>query len=682
MTESTGSVGLAPVTTQDLKIKEAGLGDLAQMLTDPSRIESLMMVTKYYRDFFDDFWFACYQLSTYKDITYLIDFDVLREYLEVDSVQHFGSLILDTLFSPESDKMYAIPAGALNELLDYVRTLSRTTGGISRLDFHKPTDFGRQIAAFMQIKDANKAEFEDLSERTMEVLTNTSVRLKRLHEILTNPRFLGVVSSYEQDDVKRLEAILDRMPRTRDTARSKKDHRDAINLAIAINSIRGQESTRKKSGYMLLTNTKIVQKLPRMILEHVENSDQRSALLDELGAILGLVEEDKRVSTPAGPDFSLDFPAMHPSLVINAELQGVFDNSALIMSKVEKLQNEYQKVNNFLRAQVTTGVKGASPSTSTMIPELSEEVAQSLKEIATEMLSVRARGAMRVEQRRATAVSVAYNRQEQKGKPVTIHDELTQESTNLLKWFGKVLAAIEGAAGFKYKIQEEAANDSRPFGLFRVLQEPAPNGHEPLAAGEKYPLELSDSKPAFFTMRWPVVCRAERFLNAMRRLIIPMVRDEDASAQPAKRGFSLKRMGDPELLNQGVIIFANDRAFGCRLDIIVKSNEWDKLNLRNISPMVKKLLDEDSLSQGHHTSVTPRVQQYRVNTTFGDFMFDIESAEDESRRYLTIMSHYNMARQVALLYRYTGQLYIFPEKLANDLAPLLADFQTPPDNRL
>lgn len=680
MIESNSPARLARITDEELKTAETGLSELATMLTDPEKTEPLMLVTKYYRDFFEDFWYACFQLSKYENVTYLIDFDVLREYLEVDSIQNFGSLILESLFT-ESSMKYAIPAGALNELLDYVKKLTRTTRGLSSLslDVHEPSYLVRQIAELMGVEDARDAEVEDLADRTNELLAHTSVRLRKLHEILTNQRFLGVVGLNDTQDRDRLKYILDRMPRP-PAARSKKDDRDAINLAITIGSTRAQRSKRKKSAYILLTNTRIVQKLPGMILEHVQDPKDRADLLSQLGAILGVEEKDHKISRPEGPDFSLVFPAMHPLLAINAEMQGVFENSGLILGKVERLQNEYQKVNNFLRHQAT-GLKGGPTTSAGMIrefrTELSDEVTQSLKEISTEMLSVRARGHNRIEQRRATALSVAYSRQEQSGRPISPHDKITQESTNVLKLFGKVLAAIEGTAGFRYVVEEEPPDDSRPFGLFKVLQEPGPDRNEPLATGEKYLLELSDSQPGFFAIRWPVACRPERFLNAMRRLIVPMVNGQQAPVRASRKGFTLKRIGDPELKNQGVIVFANDRAFGCRLNAILSANQWHHLNLSYITPLLKEFLDEDSREQGRKAHSIPRVQQYRVNTMFGDFIFDIEPAEDGLRRYFTIISHYNLGRQAAMLYMATGLLYVFPEKLAATLTPLLEDFPDP-----
>jgi hypothetical protein len=674
------SAGLAPVADKSLQTKETGRY-VAEILNDPNQTNSLLMVTRYYRDFYEDFWSACYQLSTYEDLTYLVDFDILREYLEVDSVQHFGSLILDSLFT-ESNKKYAIPAGAFNELFDYMKKLARTNRSLGNVDSSDPTTFVRQMAAFMGLEDARDAEIEDLGERTKERLSNTSIRLKKLYDIFNNPRFLGVASDSDSEDVRALEAILHRMPRPPDVGRDKRDHRDAVNLAIAIKSVRGQEPG-KKSGYILLTNTKIVQKLPTMILENVMNPSQRLKILNQLSDILGIREADKRIPTLEGPDFSLDFPAMHASSVINAEIQGVFENSTLIMEKAIKLQNEFQLVNNYLKTQATASRRAGAMANPTVMTEirrdLTDELTQSLKAIADEMLSVRAKGQYRIEQRRATAVSVAFARQQQKGGRITIQDKITEESTALLKTFGQVLAAIEGTSGFRYVVDEEPANDSRPFGVFKILQEPAPDGHEPIAVGEKYLIDDSDFKPAFFTIRWPVASRPEQFLNAMRRLVLPLVRDKQADMRADKDVFVLKRVGDPGLRDEGVIVFANDRPFGCRLSGVLgsgRSNNWSNLNLKNITPLVKSILDEEAREQGHNNSLTPRLQQYRVNTKVGDFIFDIEPCEGESRRYFTIISHCDISRHIALLYSWTGLLYVFPDKLAKELSDLFGDFET------
>jgi len=216
--------------------------------------------------------------------------------------------------------------------------------------------------------------------------------------------------------------------------------------------------------------------------------------------------------------------------------------------------------------------------------------------------------------------------------------------------------------------------------MFKILQEPAPDGQKPIANGEKYPIDESDPKPGFFTIRWPVACRPEQFLHAMRRLILPIVKDKHIEVRAEKDRFVLKRVGDPSLHDEGVIVFANDRPFGCRLSSVLgsgKQNSWNNLHLRNVTPLVKTILDEEARHEGQENRLTPRVQQYRVNTKVGDFIFDIEPCEGESRRYLTIISHCDISRQIAFLYGWTGLLYIFPAKLAKELVDLLHDFKTP-----
>jgi hypothetical protein len=158
-----------------------------------------------------------------------------------------------------------------------------------------------------------------------------------------------------------------------------------------------------------------------------------------------------------------------------------------------------------------------------------------------------------------------------------------------------------------------------------------------------------------------------------------MVQDQQEDPRADKEAFVLKRVGDATLKDEGIIIFANDRPFGSRLGAVLgsgKSNKWSRLNLKNITPIVKALLDEDAVAQGCEKMLTPRIQQYRVNTRFGDFIFDIEPCEGKSRRYFTIISHCDLSRQIALLYSWTGLLYVFPNKLAKDMAELFSGFQT------
>jgi hypothetical protein len=679
MTKSAPAAAIAAVPNKDLKTEEPSLSELGRVLGNPDQTESLMLATRYYRDFFEEFWDACYQLSTYQDITYLIDFDVLRAYLQVDSVQDFDAFFLDSLFT-ESTKKFAFPAGTLSELLDYIKKLTRTTRGMASLDSSAPHSFVRQLAAFLGVESASDGDLDELGEEIELRLVSTSMQLSKLYQILTNPRFVGVVSNYDEEDMRILEQILDRMPRSKGD-RSDRDHRDAINLAIAARSVRGQPRGQKKNGYILLTNTKIVQRLPRMILEHVDHNEERAAMLSSLGSILSFDEGGQVLSTPRGPDLSFQFPALHPSLVVNAELQGVFaDDSTLFMEKVQKLQNESHNVTNFFKTRATNLIRhgrwdggAARPE---LAPELDEAVIQSLVYIATEMTSVRGKGLLPVEQRRVTAVSVSYARQQQTGAPLKKYDELTQKSTELLKLFGRLIAAIEGASGFRYVVEPDQPSGARPFELFRILQEPTPDGQAPLAVGEKYPAGgPGGPRQSFYAVRWPVAARPDKFLQVMKRLVVPLLKGPRAASQPVHGELPLARVGeDSPLRREGVIVFANDRAYGLPLEAFPHPNSWNRLRPTRLTPELKAHLEQECRARGGLEAPPTRIQQYRVNTMFGAFVFDIELAEDESRRYLTVISHYNLARQLALLYAETGLLYVFPEKLAGSLAPAFEEF--------
>jgi hypothetical protein len=163
-------------------------------------------------------------------------------------------------------------------------------------------------------------------------------------------------------------------------------------------------------------------------------------------------------------------------------------------------------------------------------------------------------------------------------------------------------------------------------------------------------------------------------LNAISKLVVPLIRKPQTTPSGYHKELPLRRVSaDSNLRYEGLVIFANDKAFGCSLSHLIESG-WEAVRLKELVPILKKLFDDDARMRGTRVGQPFRIQQYRVNTLYGDFVFDIEPVEGESTRHFTILSHYNLARQVAMLYSETGLFYIFPDKLAQDISPVFADY--------
>jgi hypothetical protein len=677
MGEKTPTVAVAAVQSRDLAAEKTTPESMNWLLEDSQQTEALALVSQYYHEFFNDFWFSCSRLADYKDVTYLIDFDVLREYLEIDTVQEFSALLLNSLFN-ESSRPYAIPAGAFLELFEYIVRLSRLADKLADIPKKDPERAVRLMGLLLGVEETNEDDAEIIGEAVAHRLDSTAAVVKRLQEVWLSPRFRGVVSDFDPGDVASFKRILARMPRSggSDYGRSKKDKRDALNLSIAVKSVRGQPQGEVR-GYMLLSSTRIVQRLPRMILDYISRESDRREMLSELRAVLG--ECERAPVTMRGPDLSAYFPALHPVLAVNAELMGVFESSQMVMLKASDLSSEYHKIGDYFMRR-TALLKGSAPDDAgalrlSLDKRFEEDVTRSLREIASEMLSVREKGFYRVEQQRATAVSIAYARREQGGELADLTDQLIRKSTGLLKLFGRFLVALESTPGFRYDVQTEPASEFRPFETFRITQEPAPDGHDPLASGEKYLPREGGATTGYFAIRWPVVCRVERFLRALRRLLVPLTADLRGDWQAAGRGLTFEYVHvDSPLREEGFVVFANEIAFGCPLGAFMRNKNWGRPHLSELHAAVREAYGVEARRQGFVVPPYFKLQQFRVNTQYGDFVFDIEPLPDESRLYLTVLSHYDLARQLAVLYQHTGQLYAFLEKLVEAVGPLLANY--------
>jgi len=137
--KQSGQVGLCLLpTTQPASHPTSWEG----LLTSRHRLELLVFSGKEeYEPLIEHLVADCYQLSRFETVIYLIDFDVLRNYLELRTVDRLETLAVDFLFKG-STQPYALPKGAYYELcewLSHVLRLSSTVGetdeDLSREDF-------------------------------------------------------------------------------------------------------------------------------------------------------------------------------------------------------------------------------------------------------------------------------------------------------------------------------------------------------------------------------------------------------------------------------------------------------------------------------------------------------------------------------------------------------------------
>jgi hypothetical protein len=687
MAKDSGSVALAKIEDLESASSATSISQWEDVVADPNRLDWVLHVSRYYRDIFDKTYYDCYLISGYDDVCYLIDFDVLRPYLEVNSLREFDTYVLDSLFY-NSTRKYALPLGAFLELLDYIADLTRQSNRFSSdVADGDPEGLLKKIAELVGIENATDFEMDETVAAISNHLDQRALTLTRLLNVLTDPRFVGVVSSYDEEDSTKFNEIITTFPRPRKGLRTKVDQRDAINIAIVAKNAREARRTKGNTetssgdniGYILVSRTNVVTRFPQMISE---NHDDDTKYLMELCNILGLDADEHLLE----PDIIMGlYPVMHPRRVINIELLGVYENKDLTFARARALRNNFWKISEYIEGKAKSlKLRRTGRFQDTALSQIlnSEQtiVENLFKEVAEQVLSSRPGGLLHLEQNRATLQSIENALHKQGGAEMSRKDEIRQKSTGLLELLGEVLTALGGVPGFDYIVQTQRKDESRPFEELQVVQTPR-HGSEPLLFGEKYNRLTTEYEEAnhYYALRWPVTSMVEDFVSGLMDLIVPLASKEvqgiDKSAVLALSSID----EESYIWQEGVVFTTNSESFGAPLAAFwSKGKEGrDGLDLQEISTSIQRLSYSLSQSGDRGEPDNLLIQQYRINTLYGDFVFDIVPVEGERFRYLTVISHYNLGQQIVKLYKSTGMMFIVPTKLAATISNALTDFEYP-----
>src|SRR2546423_3141278 len=161
MTEEYGSVALARIQDADYASSGNSISQWEDVVADPNRLDWVLHVSRYYRDIFDKTYSDCLLISGYDDICYLIDFDVLRPYLEKGSLKKFDTYVLDALFY-NSTRNYALPLGAFLELLDYLADITRQSHNFSAdVADNDPQNLLKKISEVLCVESAIDLDMDE-----------------------------------------------------------------------------------------------------------------------------------------------------------------------------------------------------------------------------------------------------------------------------------------------------------------------------------------------------------------------------------------------------------------------------------------------------------------------------------------------------------------------------------------
>ncbi|PIR48572.1 hypothetical protein COU80_02570 [Candidatus Peregrinibacteria bacterium CG10_big_fil_rev_8_21_14_0_10_55_24] len=201
---------------------------------------------------------------------------------------------------------------------------------------------------------------------------------------------------------------------------------------------------------------------------------------------------------------------------------------------------------------------------------------------------------------------------------------------------------------------EEAPADHPGFEPFSITFPSEPGVSARVSVeGEKYYKQLPDGPegPRYETtfdrygLRFPSACSSDQFFQAFNRAFGPTVRTSRFDA--ASRDERSVEHSSP-LMQQGIILFpTKGDSFGVPLDPFLQDGGWEQLSGE---PLQELLRTRFRIRE----TVEPAV--YRVNTMIGDVLFSPRPEEEDDRPGIGIISHRNLAEEIATLHELTAQV--------------------------
>jgi hypothetical protein len=316
-------------------------------LCEEKEIYWLIYLMKYYSRQCDATELLCLQtLARDKKVCYLVDFDVIRRYLEKGTLAQTEMFSVNFIFQ-DSKIDFAIPIGAFEELLEYLISLTQKGTKLKLLD----DDYDREgsiklIAEVLCGKGVDESTIDELMSRITDSLDNEIFGLTRLLEILNNPRFKGVRAIYDEKCYREWLPVVKatkRGERNPALPRTEIDQRDAMNLAIVSQSIVSSKenlsegSEQMETHYLLITRTNALLHL----MEYDEDDEGRNILngiLDYLKLELWILQ--------------CCYPVIKSSEVMVFELRGGATNPLAALNEIQLQSERFRKILSHLMSQV------------------------------------------------------------------------------------------------------------------------------------------------------------------------------------------------------------------------------------------------------------------------------------------------------------------------------------------
>jgi len=663
---------ISDVTADDQE-RYKGIDDYVdKLLGDEERLHWVHFIAKHYSHLIDDIINDAIRLSTYDEVVYLIDFDVLRNHLEEGAASKIEQIFVDNLFYITTPK-YGIPQGAFIEFLIWLKRLKQFEFELTEDSVYQKKEGLKTLAKALEIDLSSDLSDDQILSSISERIDQKAVILSRLLSIFTDPRYLGVISDYEKSEAIQIKEILSLLPRNRsdESRRRYLDDNDGINLAIVIKSIREAKKQKEEGGnsqvYYLVTQTNIILKLAERLRE---SFGEKEINLEPITTLQNLMGEYRHLE---------EIPVLHPRQVVNAEHLGAFSTD---MEEVIKRFRQWRTLFNDFKETIEERV------VRTKIDEIQKRVRarheiqdtvgflESLASVANQIVSPEHQGLYFLEELRAKSISVDYARGQQNSDQIPLHYKLAQKTIGLVKLLHEVQTLIDRTESLKYDFALKGTLNPQ-FTGFEVVQTLSPPSGSPILEGGLVFSRVNGNsdRPTHFETRWPTYCDNETFVNSLRSIIdhqhISEKYDKSDNGKMSLRLRHLKHE-DASFWNEGLIVYSLGEVFVNSLEFLGTRNGWEQITLRNLKLQIENIQTEEKVFGNLDDLRKIEIQQYRIATRFADFVYDVVPIEPQRVRYLRVLSHYNISAHIVNLFDRTGFIYCNQSELYATLDSLFS----------
>ena len=595
-------------------------------------------------------------------VIYLVDNDVIRNLVDQESVSSEERRQIASAFE-NPNFQYALPIGAFSELMWWFGGKTPSAHGSAPIS---PVKDGDRIGALKQLAHAVGLIPEETGERQLaREIAATVARYSNITSALVNfldrKNFLGVFSDYDESTRTTLKEILARQERRdRDKRRDMKDLHDAENLALVCKRAeqRSQESANspgdqeKSPSFVLLTETLIVQHL-------AENASHVDSMT--LSRLLG------RPSEPGSNQYPRLYPTAYPVLPpqrahyveelrrargLNDESVGWVEHIASTYRQLARIFQEPQvgfyhlprekqlhNVQQLINVLDELGNYQQDPLFSLVEKErlLSQAAEVSNAEPATIPLAPESEGS----------------------EGFAAGPDLFFQTESLLRKLIWLNEKFEEIAPTRYELQ----NTIDASGSFTTLTIDSHHPEEVVMRGEVYLEEPGNPAPLAYSFRWQTVASERRFFAALQTIF---ALNSGVGKKVLPPHLVLEPVtGSASAPSESLVFFTNAGPFRTTLaDTFIPVARGARIIER-----VKNAL-------GTIIDVAPEkieIEAVRVQTGFGDFQLNLVN-DEMGVREVFVITHVNLAQQIARLCQLTSLLGVLPRRLTETLQPVTTQF--------